>query len=97
MEQASADPTFYLEKIGESFYLKKRHSSGYYEQVQGQMAITGMKWCDFCVFLSETNEMCVDRIPFDDIYWSTQLLPKLKEFYLDYALKYLVEHFQAND
>ena len=41
--------------------------------------------------------MCVDRIPFDDIYWSTQLLPKLKEFYLDYALKYLVEHFQAND
>ena len=43
--------------------------------------------------------MCVDRIPFDDIYWSTQLLPKLiqKEFYLDYALKYLVEHFKAKD
>ena len=97
LEQASADPTFYLEKIGESFFLKKGQSSGYYEQVQGQMAITGMKWCDFCVFLSETNEMCVDRIPFDDIYWSTQLLPKLKEFYLDYALKYLVEHFKAQD
>ena len=96
-EQASADATFYLEKIGESFYLKRGHSSGYYVQVQGQLPITGMKWCDFCVFLSETNEMCVDRIPFDDIYWFTQLLPKLKEFYLDYALKYLVEDFQAND
>ncbi|KAK2548758.1 hypothetical protein P5673_031011 [Acropora cervicornis] len=57
LEQASADPTFYLEQIGESFYLKRGHSSGYYEQVQGQLAITGMKWCDFCVFLSETNEM----------------------------------------
>lgn len=97
LEQASADTTFYLENIGESFYLKKGHSSGYYEQAQGQMAITGMKWCDFCVFLSDTNEMCVDRIPFDDIYWSTQLLPKLKEFYFDYALKYLVHHFIAND
>ena len=97
LEQASADPTFYLEKIGESFYLKTGHSSGYYEQAQGQMAITGMKWSDFCVFLSDTNEMCVNRIPFNDIYWSTQLLPKLKEFYFDYALKYLVQHFTAHD
>ena len=56
-----------------------------------------MKWCDFCVFLSETNEMCVDRILFDDIHWFTQLLPKLKEFYFDYALKYLVEDFHANN
>ena len=71
LEQASADPTFYLEQIGESFYLKRGHSSGYYEQVQGQLAITGMKWCDFCVFLSKTNEMCGDRTPFDDIYWFT--------------------------
>ena len=52
---------------------------------------------DFCVFLSDTNEMCVDRIPFVDTYWSTQLLPKLKEFYYDYALRYLVQHFTVND
>ena len=80
LEQASADPTFYLEKIGDKFYLKRGHSSGYYKQVQGQLAITGMKWCDLFVFLSETNEMYVDTIPFDNIYWSTQLLPKLREF-----------------
>ena len=128
LEQASTDPTFYLEKIGDKFYLERGHSSGYYEpccgllevvsifkegrdlgasvsrpdflfrknrrqvlpekrrssgyykQVQGQLAITGMKWCDLCVFLSETNEMYVDTIPFDNIYWSTQLLPKLREF-----------------
>ena len=41
--------------------------------------------------------MCVDRIPFDDIYWSTQLLSKLREFYIDYALKYFVENFKAKD
>ena len=97
LEQASADPTFYLEQIGDSFYLKRGHSSAYYEQVQGQLAITGMKWCNFCIFLSETNKMWVYRIPFDDIYCLTQLLPKLKEFYLDYALKYLVEDFHANN
>ncbi|CAH3155475.1 unnamed protein product [Pocillopora meandrina] len=86
-----ADPCY--EKTGESFYLNTGHSSGYNEQAKGQMAITGIKWCDFSVFLSDTNEMCVERIPFDDIYSSTQLLPKLKEFYFDYfdyALKYLV-------
>ena len=39
LEQASVDPAFYLEKIGDNFYLKRGHSSGYYEQVQGQLPL----------------------------------------------------------
>ena len=35
---------------GEKFYLKKEHTCGYYAQVQGQLALTGLKWCDFCIY-----------------------------------------------
>ena len=90
LEQAAADPTFYLEKNGSSFHLKKEHTAGYFAQVQGQLAITGLSWCDFCVYLSDSDEMCVDRIYYDNNYWSNKLLPKLSKFFLNYALEYLV-------
>ena len=90
LDQPAADPNFYLEKLGGKFYLKKEHTCGYYAQVQGQLALTGLKWCDFCIYLSDSNEMCVDRIFFDTYYWENKLLPKLSQFYLRHALKYLV-------
>jgi len=90
LEQAASDPNFYLEKIGGKFYLKKEHSCGYYAQVQGQLALTGLKWCDFCIYLSDSNEMCVDRIYFDSNYWKNSLLPKLSQFYMHHALQFLV-------
>ena len=68
-DQAAEDPAFYIEKIGANFYLKKSHS--YFAQVHG------LPWCDFCVYLSDSNEMCVDRIHFDPDYWENKLLPKL--------------------
>ena len=88
--QAAADPNFYLKKVGEKFYRKKENTCGYYAQVQGQLALTGLKWCEFCFYLSDSNEMCVDRIFFDTHYWKNKLLPKLSQFYLQHALKYLV-------
>jgi len=40
--------------------LKKRHI--YYDQVQGQMVLTGAQWCDFIVY---TNKgLSVERIKF---------------------------------
>ena len=50
IEEALADPDFYLLFQEEKYLLKRNHSSGYFEQVQGQMALSGLKWCDFCVF-----------------------------------------------
>ncbi|XP_076869631.1 uncharacterized protein LOC143519782 [Brachyhypopomus gauderio] len=38
--------------------LKRHHN--YYWQIQGQMLITGMDWCDFVVFAEE--DMLVQRI-----------------------------------
>ena len=46
LDQAAADPNFYLEKVGGKFHLKKEHNCGYYAQVQGQLALTDLKWCD---------------------------------------------------
>ena len=43
LNQAAADPNFYLEKVGGTFYLKKEHTCGYSAQVQGQLALTGLK------------------------------------------------------
>jgi len=37
------------------FFFNKSHF--YYAQVQGQLALTGFPWCDFCVYLSDSNEL----------------------------------------
>lgn len=94
LEEAAADPNFYLQKVAGNFSLKRNHSQGYFSQVQGQLALTGLQWCDFCVYLSNTNEMCVDRVYFDCNYWQNTLFPKLKEFYMHHALAFLIEREQ---
>ncbi|XP_030293036.1 uncharacterized protein LOC115593591 [Sparus aurata] len=48
----------YLRLQSDTMKLKKQHS--YYWQVQGQLLITGMEWCDFVVFAEE--DMVVQRI-----------------------------------
>ena len=40
--------------------LKLKHSHSYYWQVQGQLLLTGMEWCDFVVFAEE--DVLVQRI-----------------------------------
>jgi len=50
-------------------YLPKDHA--YYTQVQGEMAVLGVEWCDFTVFSNET--VVVDRIVADYDYWMDQV------------------------
>ncbi|KAK0131248.1 hypothetical protein N1851_034070 [Merluccius polli] len=40
--------------------LKLKHSHSYYWQVQGQLLLTGMEWCDFIVFAEE--DILIQRI-----------------------------------
>lgn len=62
--------------------LQKTHK--YYAQVQGEMAIMGMPWCDFVVWTgAPKNNMSVDRIYFDSEF-VTSMMPKLVKFYLDH-------------
>ena len=47
--------------------LKRNHN--YYYQVQGTMAITGRKWCDFTVWTPKG--LSIERISFDKKFWDT--------------------------
>ena len=62
--------------------LKENDKSGYYDQVQGQLAVTGLPWCDFVVHLSGSHNINVEQIYFNQRHWDENLFPKLKKFYL---------------
>ena len=68
--------------------LKESHA--YYWQVQGQLLITGMEWCDFVI--CARDDMFVQRI-----YRNATVLDKLKRgcdlfFFYTYLSQYLVMH-----
>ena len=42
----------------------------YYDQVQGQVARSGAKWCDFVVYT--TRGVSIERIHFDEEHWKKQ-------------------------
>ena len=81
IKEACADPTFCcgLELCDGREELKLKHTHLYYSQVQGQMAIGCRMWCDFVIYT--TKEISVERIYFDKVFWSSELLPKLVRFY----------------
>ena len=58
-----------------------RRNHRYFAQIQGQMAVGKRPWCDFVIYT--THGLSVQRIPFDQKYWETILLPKLTTFYKD--------------
>ena len=56
-----------------------RHNHPYYAQVQGQLAITGRKWCDFVLYTSKG--LVIETIHFNEQFWNNDLLPALDSFY----------------
>ena len=78
---ACSDPNFCLEIQGDTPKLKKNHE--YYDQVQGQMGLTGAKWCDFVVYTKVG--ISVERITFDQDHWE-KLREILCSFYLAHFL-----------
>lgn len=89
---ACSDPGFFLEKINENPTLKRNHN--YYAQVQGQLGITQLPWCDFVVYTSKG--ISIERIPFEDQYW-TNMKIKLKSFYFDHFLSKAGNKFVRNE
>lgn len=84
-------PQRIAEKFGDKFYMKHKgdgslylpHDHVYYAQVQGEMAILGVEWCDFVVY--SNGEIVVDRILADINYWD-HLSEKLEEFYVQHVI-----------
>ena len=89
MEEACQDPNFPCAMINGVPRLKRDHKQGYYAQVQGQLALSGLPWCDFVVYLYGSHSLCVERIYFDPDYWNNTLLPKLTSFYFNHAIVFL--------
>ena len=55
----------------------------YYAQVQGEMAIIGVEWCDFIVY--SNGQIVVDRIIADNDYWD-HLFEKLEDFNVQHVI-----------
>ena len=62
--------------------LKKNHE--YYFQVQCQLALTGLDWCDFFCYLNDTTFLCV-TIYFDREFFQSAK-DKVDVFYFSYYL-----------
>ena len=62
--------------------LKRGHTRGYFEQVTGQLAITGLELCDFVVFSKQG--ILSFPIKFDKYYWEMAMLPKLVRVFEKY-------------
>ncbi|WAR23189.1 hypothetical protein MAR_036858 [Mya arenaria] len=79
VEDLLSIPSFYMQSSDSCPALCKTHH--YYAQVQGEMAVTGLPWCDFVVWTgAHKNNLFVQRIYFDANFVS-DMLRKLKGFY----------------
>ena len=78
-------------EFGDKFFMKKGDDGNlhlpsdhqYYSQVQGEMAIIGVEWCDFVVY--SNGCVIVDRILADLDYWNN-LMEKLEHFYVTHVI-----------
>ena len=77
--------TFCCELVNDEIHLKRNHD--YYCQIQGAMAITNMKWCDFIIWTKKY--MNIERVKFDPAFWNTCYL-KLKSIYSSHILPEII-------
>ena len=68
---------------GEDGLLHLRTSHPYYAQVQGELAVHNVEWCDFVVYSNRT--VVVDRILNDFSYW-IKLNETLDNFYIEHVV-----------
>ena len=68
---------FYLKKVNDALALKQNHD--YYFQVQGQLEVMDLNFCDFVVY----NEVgiFVERIYRSKGFWKDKIFDKLKRFF----------------
>lgn len=85
---ACSHDNFFLEESNGKPKLKRNHV--YYKQVQGQLGITGARWCDFVVYTSKG--MSIERIAYDEQFWST-LKTTLKSYYFQHFLSKAAKEF----
>ena len=83
--EACSDPSFCCELVGGTPSLRGNHA--YYFQVQGQMAISGVKWCDFFFWIGLSSHS--ESIYADGELWVKTIQTRLAAFYDKHARPYL--------
>ncbi|CAG2229845.1 unnamed protein product [Mytilus edulis] len=86
MGYTSVNPNIKSLKHGRETEPIANHS--YYTQVQGQIAITGRKWCDLFIFT--VNGYLQQRIVLDEETFYNVLFPNLKYFFINCILPELL-------
>ena len=67
----------------ENGVLKLKHTHMYYTQMQAQLAITGLSWCDLFVWCE--NDSHRETIIFNPVFWQ-EVKNKIDPFFFDYFL-----------
>ena len=75
---------FCLQYENQTVKLKKNHK--FYYQVQGQMNICDLPWCDFVVRRTNPYDIFIERIYRDKRLWQEEMEPKLSAFYFSHIL-----------
>ena len=84
-QAANEDRSFCVQNINGRLQLNRNHA--YHWQIQGQLSICRLRWCDFFVWLGDT--WFVERIEADMPMWLENMLPALQNFYFSHAVPYL--------
>lgn len=71
-------------KINQTGEISLKQNHPYYFQIQGQLAITRRRWCDFVVWTLK-KPLSVERIVCDPDLWEI-MLAKLNKFYIQVVL-----------
>ena len=86
VESACSDKGFCCDYLDGNIKLKISHA--YFFQVQGQMAIAGLDWCDFVIWLGPGKLAC-QSIEFMPTFRHQSMLPRLVKFYDIHATPFL--------
>ena len=86
MDAACKDVNFLCSMVDGVPKLRTDDKQGYYAQIQGQLALSDLPWCDFLIYLSGSRGLSVERTRFDPTYWNNTLLQKLTTFYFKHCI-----------
>ena len=73
----------YLENVNGNYSLKAKCSQGYYEQVQGAMALSRTDMCYFVIWTTRGHHTI--EVSFDQEYWET-VLSSVVQFYIRHII-----------
>lgn len=80
----------YLKRINDGWKPESHYTDhiteSHYDQMQGCMAVTGKKYCDYIVYATDDQQIFIQRIDFNPKYWNNILYPALIDFRYLYPL-----------